>query len=333
MVIVNYRVGDLVVDCLRSLLPEMDNSHNVVNVSVVDNQSGDDSMGVIGAAIRDQGWGSWARLIESPVNGGFAYGNNLAVRDARARDETYDYYWLLNPDTLARTGALKQLLAFIGERPLVGIVGSGVEEDDSGELWPFVFRFPNVLSEFETSMSFGPVSRFLSKYAVLRPADEQSMQVDWLSGCSFLVRQEVFYSIGLMDEDYFLYFEETDFCRRAEQAGWQSWYVPASRVRHMAGRSTGVSGDGAMQRRVPAYWFESRRRYFRKHHSFWYTALADIGVIAATSLSHARCFVQGKRDVTPPHYLKDFIRHSALLNRDIPSNQRLASKADAGSMA
>ncbi len=333
VVIVNYRVGALVVDCLRSLLHEVDCSPKAVDVVVVDNLSGDDSVALIGDAIREHGWGSWARLIEAPVNGGFAYGNNLAIRDARARGQAYDFYWLLNPDTVARSGALTKLLSFIAERPQVGIVGSGVEEDDSGELWPFVFRFPNVLSEFESSVSFGPITRLLSKYAVLRPAEDDSMQVDWLSGCSFLVRDQVFQSIGLLDENYFLYYEETDFCRRAERAGWQCWYVPASRVRHMAGRSTGVSGDGAMQRRVPAYWFESRRRYFRKHHSHGYNVLADAGVIVAMSFSHVRCFLQRKSDVTPPHYLKDFIRHSALFNRDIPLNPRLEPDADAGSPA
>ncbi len=323
VVIVNYRVGDLVVECLRSLIPEVHRNGQVADVVVVDNQSGDGSAALIRAAIHSHGWGAWARVIESTVNGGFAYGNNVAIRDALARGARYDYFWLLNPDTLVRAGALQTLLDYIEPRKQVGMVGSGVEEDGSGQRWSYVFRFPSVVSEFESGIAFGPVTKLLSPWTVLRKADDQPTQVDWLSGCSFVIRREVIDSIGLMDEQFFLYYEETDFCRRAGQAGWQCWYVPSSRVMHMAGRSTGVSGEGSSTRRMPAYWFESRRRYFRKHHSWLYTAISDVGFIVGLAFARVRSFVQQKKDGLPPHYLRDFIRHSSLLNGTIPSNPRV----------
>ncbi len=326
VVIVNYRIGELVVDCLRSLLPEIHQDGRLADVVVVDNQSGDNSVAIIQGAIHDNGWGAWARLVESPVNGGFAYGNNVAVRDAQARGAKYDYFWLLNPDTIVRPGALRELLAFVQSGPHIGMVGSGIEEDASGQRWPFVFKFPNVLAEFESGLAFGPVTKLLSRWAVMQPASDAAAKVDWLSGCSFVVRREVFEAIGLMDEQFFLYYEETDFCRRAGEAGWQCWYVPSSRIYHMSGRSTGASGEGSLQRRMPAYWFESRRRYYRKHHSRLYTMLADAAFIVALGLSRVRHFVQRKPDNAPPHYLRDFIRHSAILNSDIPVNPRVPAQ-------
>src|SRR5277367_5597369 len=91
-------------------------------------------------------------------------------------------------------------------------------------------------------------------------------RTDWVNGASMMVRREVFDSIGLMDEKFFLYYEETDFCLRALEAGWPTWTVPSSRVVHLEGQSTGATGAIAKRKRVPKYWFDSRRRYFRKHH-------------------------------------------------------------------
>jgi GT2 family glycosyltransferase len=72
----------------------------------------------------------------------------------------------------------------------------------------------------------------------------------------------VFEQVGLFDEGFFLYFEEVDLALRAARAGWESWYVPAARVVHEAGASTGATGGRELERRMPRYWFESRRRYF-----------------------------------------------------------------------
>ncbi len=335
VVIVNYKVGPLVVDCLRSLKAEVfaaDGSRQA-DVVVIENDSKDDSAAVIRGAIQSQGWSEWVRLIESPLNGGFAYGNNVALRDAKERGAHYDHVWLLNPDTIVRPGAMRALSDFLDAHPRAGIVGSSVEEDENGSRWPYAFRFPTALSEFESALQFGPVNKLLSRWAIVQRMGDEPARAQWLSGCSFMVRGKVFEAVGLMDEQFFLYYEETDFCRRSSEAGWECWYVPASRVYHISGRSTGVSGEGASQRRMPAYWFESRRRYFLKHHGRAYTMLTDAGWIIGFALWRVRRKVQGKPDNDPPFYLQDFVRHSAIFHAGIPTNQRLVVPHNATSAA
>jgi N-acetylglucosaminyl-diphospho-decaprenol L-rhamnosyltransferase len=326
VVIVNYRVGPLVVECLRSLEAEVivPGADRVADVVVVENDSKDDSAAVIRAAIERRGWGAWARLVESPLNGGFAYGNNVALRDAKARGASYDQVWLLNPDTVVRRGSLKPLVDHLAAHPRAGIVGSSIEEDEHGTRWPYAFRFPSVLGEFEGAVQFGPVSKLLRAWAVVKRMGDEPERSHWLSGCSFMIRQKVIDAIGPMDEQFFLYYEEVDFCRRAVEAGWECWYVPTSRVFHISGRSTGVSGEGSSQRRMPAYWFESRRRYFVKHHGRLYTMLADACWIVGFAAWRLRRRIQGKPDRDPPHYLADFIRHSAIFHAGMPGNSRLA---------
>ncbi len=331
--IVNYKVGPLVVDCLRSLEREANGpaGERIADVIVVDNDSRDGSAAVVRAAIAANGWDHWVRVVESSVNGGFAYGNNTALRDAAARGLRYDHVWLLNPDTIVRPGALKALTDHLEAHPKAGLVGSSVEEDEQGTRWPYAFRFPNAVGEFESTIRIGPITKLLDPWVVARRMGDAPGQAQWLSGCSIMIRGKVFESVGLMDEQFFLYYEEVDFCRRAVMAGWECWYVPHSRIYHISGRSTGISGEGASKRRIPAYWYESRRRYFVKHHGRAYAMLADVGWIVGMALGRARHRLTGKQADDPPHYFKDFVRHSALFHGGIPVNDRLLAPATAAS--
>lgn len=322
VVIVNFRTGGHVVACLRTLAPEVA-ALGAVEAVVVDNCSGDDSVEVIEAAIVCEGWQAWARVLRAPVNGGFSYGNNLAVRPALASSEPPDYFWILNPDTELRRGALRELLAFVQARPRVGIAGSSFELS-TGELWPHAFRFPSIWSEIASALRLAFVGRLLSRHVVLLTMGSEPERVDWLPGASMLVRREVFEQAGLMDEGYFLYFEETDFCLAAARAGWECWYVPQSRVMHIAGQSTGVTGLQAAQNRRPVYWFESRRRYWIKQHGWCYAVATDLAWMACFSIRQLRCWIQRKPSVDPPHLLRDFARNSALLHTSMPSNSMLA---------
>jgi N-acetylglucosaminyl-diphospho-decaprenol L-rhamnosyltransferase len=325
VVIVNYRTGGHVVACLRSLAPEVA-AAGAVDVVVVDNCSGDDSVDVIDRAIDTQGWRPWARVVRAPLNGGFAYGNNLAVRPALAQSDPPSFFWILNPDTEVRPGALVRLLEFVEQRPRVGIAGSSFELAD-GSLWPHAFRFPSIWSEIATALRLNFVGRLLSRRVVLLTMGDRPARVDWLPGASMLVRRDVFEQVGLMDEGYFLYFEETDFCLRAARAGWECWYVPASRVMHAAGQSTGVTTPGAAPIRRPTYWFESRRRYWIKQHGWCYAALTDLAWTLCFSLWQVRRVLQRKPRVDPPRMLGDFVRNSALLHTSMPGNRMLAPHA------
>jgi hypothetical protein len=335
VVIVNYRTGRLVTECLRSLEAEVRACADAglhAAVTVVDNASGDGSGEAIAAAIESNGWSDWARLLPSALNGGFSYGNNLAVRLAMASAAPPRLFWILNPDTLVRPGALRAMTDFLQDRPEVGIVGSALEAQ-SGEPWPYAFRFPSVLSEVEAGARLGLLTRLLSRHAVVRPMGAQPEKVDWLPGASMLVRREVFEAIGLMDEDYFLYYEETDFFLQAQRAGWESWYVPASRVMHIAGQSTGVTGNRNTPKRLPAYWFESRRRYFVKNHGRFYAAVADVMWTLSYLSWRVRRALQRKPDNDPPRLLRDFLAHSALLHGGLPINPAMRQWQAAGDVA
>jgi N-acetylglucosaminyl-diphospho-decaprenol L-rhamnosyltransferase len=322
IVVVNYRTGSLAVECLRSLAGDVASSPGT-RVAVVDNCSGDGSADVIAAAIEREGWSTWATLQRAPVNGGFSYGNNFAVRAALASAQAPACFWLLNPDTRIHPGALRALLDFLAAHPWVGIVGSSLENSD-GTRWPHAFRFPSLQSELVSGLRLKAVAALLKKHVVMMTMGDTAERVDWLPGASMMVRREVFESVGLMDEGYFLYYEETDFCLAARRAGWECWYVPQSRVMHHAGQSTGVTGEQGLSNRRPQYWFDSRRRYFVKNHGWFYAALTDLVWSLSFLTLTLRSKIQRKPATHPPHYLRDFLRNSAMFHRDLPINAVVA---------
>ncbi len=311
VVIVNYRTADLTIDALRSLAPELAGVAPA-HVVVVDNCSGDGSAARIAGTIAEGGWGEWAMLVEAERNGGFAYGNNRGLEAAAARWPRPAYVHLLNPDTVVRPGALASLVAFLDANPSVGLAGSRLEDPD-GTPQRSAFRFPGVLSELEHSVHFGPLSRLLERWVVAPPVSDQPHQTDWVAGASLLIRREVFDTVGPLDEAYFMYFEEVDFCLKAQRAGWSCWYVPQSHVVHLVGQASGVTDPRQRRRRRPDYWFDSRRRYFCKNFGRARWGLADLAVTAGTLTAHARRVIQRRPPSEPEHFLQDFVRHSVFV--------------------
>jgi GT2 family glycosyltransferase len=135
-----------------------------------------------------------------------------------------------------------------------------------------------------------------------------------------MIRASVLDSIGGLDENYFLYFEETDFCFRAKMAGFSTWYVPESRVLHIAGQSTKVTERDAAPKRLPAYWFESRRRYFVITHGAFYAIGIDAVALFARVLGLLKHIVQRRVHQNIPYFIRDLARYSLLYrkNRKLP---------------
>lgn len=260
IVIVNYRADELVGDCLRSLATEIAAvSGYQCRVIVTDNASADGSAQRLGQAIERNGW-TFATVMELPENGGFAYGNNAAIRSALAWDHPPDYVMMLNPDTLVKPGAVGELADFLAAHSSVGIVGSSLL-NGQGECEPAAHRAFTPWTELDDGARLGLLSRLLERHVATLPPSDRPQNCDWVSGASFMVRREVFTDIGLMDDGYFLYFDEVDFCLRAKRAGWGVWHVPASVVVHLEGSTTQIA---ATAKRRPQYWFDSRRRYYLK---------------------------------------------------------------------
>jgi GT2 family glycosyltransferase len=316
-VILTYKSAQLAVSCLRSVVAERDSPQVRIRAIVVDNASGD--LAGISAAVHHNDWNSWVKLVEAPRNGGYAYGNNLGIQHAFA-DGAPDYIYLLNPDTELRAGAIGALVRFLESRPEVAIAGSSFETLD-GAAWPLAFRFPTLWSEFMGGVQFGPLTRLLRRWEVPLYMGSTPEPVDWICGASMLIRPSLLRAIGGLDENYFLYFEETDFCRRARGAGFSTWYVPASRVMHIMGQSTQVTDLRAGPKRLPAYWFESRRRYFAVSFGIPHAILIDIVAVLAHSLGWVRRLVLRRQHTAVPYFVRDLIRHSILWprNRALPA--------------
>jgi hypothetical protein len=290
---------------LEALLAELE-SYPDARVTIVDNDSRDGSFEKLSGAVRERGHGTRVSVVASERNGGFAYGNNFAIRPALASSDPPDYVYLLNSDAFPERGAVKRLVDFLDGHPSAGIAGSFIHGVD-GEYHQTAFRFPTIASEFESAIGFGPISRLLDRFVVALPKPEQTLQVDWLAGASMMIRRQVLETVGLFDETFFLYYEETDFCRRARLAGWPTYYVVDSSVAHVGSASTGMKDR---TRPTPGYWFDSRRHYFLKNHGTAYLTASNVVYVVGNTLRRVRSRIQRKPEIDAPGHLADFIRYN-----------------------
>lgn len=271
IIIVNYKTPQLVIGCLNSLEQQaLKKKHT--NVIVVDNNSNDNSVEIISKSIKDNSLSDWCQVVSTGYNGGFSHGNNTGIRMAMAVENMPNYIMLLNPDTLAQPDAIQSIIDFMDNHPKVGIAGSRLENEKGG-LECSAHTFPSPLGELESGARLGVISKLLNGYVVTPALQDEAHRCDWVSGASMIIRREVIEDIGLLDDGYFLYFEEVDFCKRAKKAGWECWYVPDSVVMHIEGASTDIHIKSV---RRPAYWYNSRRRYFVKHYGVMGLILTDL---------------------------------------------------------
>jgi GT2 family glycosyltransferase len=310
IVIVTYKCAALTLESLKSVDAERSSAGIRIRVIVVDNASEDAKE--LAAAIELNNWSSWVTLVTAPRNGGFAYGNNLGIQRAYATG-TPAYVYLLNPDAQVRSGAIASLARFLESHPEVGIAGSSFETLDGSD-WPFAFRFPGLMSELLQGIEIGALMRLFDRWVVARPMSRVAQPTDWICGASMMIRPSVLACIGGMDENYFLYFEETDFCYRAKQAGFPTWYVPDSRVMHIMGQTTTVTAISAGPRRLPDYWFESRRRYFAVTYGIGKAIAIDVVSLVANSAGLIKRIALRRHPV--PHFVRDLIKHSVLWPRN-----------------
>lgn len=311
--IVNYCSAEFVCRNLPDLIKQIDKTRD--RIVIVDNQSPDDSFEVLKEFVNASSFNEYVEVILADKNGGFSYGNNLAIKMAMEKYQaTPSYIWLLNPDTKLLDGALKNLVGFCDLNPNAGILGSRLESE-IGVPQESAFNFCSLASELLSSTSIGYLNRIFSKSLVsLNYIPDTPTRCDWVAGASMFIRYSVIENVGLMDENYFLYFEETDFCLQSTRAGWESWYVPSSRVIHFVGQSTGVVSGDSLRRRRPKYWFQSRQYYFLKNHGLIYTIAVDLVWGIGFSILTLRNFIMGRRGGDPEHMLRDFWRNSIFLS-------------------
>lgn len=306
IVILNYRTPELTLKAAGAALADSDGLR--AEVVIVDNDSQDGSFSLISDAIAREGWtvDNRVRLIDAGHNGGFGAGNNVGIRAGLADGSRPDFVYLLNSDAWPDPGAIGVLLDFMRANPAAGMAGSGVRGED-GVDHQTAFRFPSIASEFEGAVRTGVFSRLLAKHIVALPCFDEATQVDWVAGASLMMRMTMLDQIGLFDETFFLYFEETELCQRAARAGWECWYVPESQVVHIGSVSTGMK----TWRRTPPYWFDSRQHYFTKSHGRAYWAAATLAHIGGGTLWRLRRLLSNGPSGDPPRFQRDLIAHGA----------------------
>ncbi|WP_305970133.1 MULTISPECIES: glycosyltransferase family 2 protein [unclassified Mameliella] len=332
VVSLNYRTAEMTLRSVRAALQAMQGMD--AELVIVDNDSGDGSFERIAQALATEDWarGAPVRLLQSGKNGGFGAGNNVGIRAGMSDGGIPDYVYLLNSDAFPARGAIRRLHDHLETHPMAGFAGSYIHGED-GEPHVTAFRFPSIWSELEGAMRFGPVSRALRQKAVPIGVPKTTQRVDWLAGASIMMRQGVLDEIGLFDETFFLYFEETDLCLRAARAGHETHYVRDSEVAHIGSVSTGMK----TWQRIPGFWLDSRWHYFSKNHGRGYAALATLMHALGGGVWRLRMLLQRKPPADPAHFLRDLILHDTkALVRPLPERReaarataRVAAKAQA----
>lgn len=254
VVIVSWNVEGLLRKCLRSVQYELDRATRTLSaeVFVVDNASSDGTTSMVAAEFPE------VTLIVNESNVGFTRANNQALRLARGQ-----HVCLLNPDCEVLPGSLVDMVDYMYEHPDVGAVGPQLLFPD-GSLQSSRRRFPTLrtgLVESTILQRYFPRSRVVRDYYCDDLPTDQAHEVDWLVGACLMVRREALDQVGLLDEGYFMYSEELDWCFRAKRAGWKVVYLPQAKVVHHEGKS---SEQNLVNRNI--HFHDSKCRFFSKHY-------------------------------------------------------------------
>jgi N-acetylglucosaminyl-diphospho-decaprenol L-rhamnosyltransferase len=243
IVVVSWNTAALLRACLRSL--EAGSAGLQVETIVVDNASPDDS----GLMVRREFPG--VRLIQNSTNAGYARANNQGIAESHA-----PYVMLLNSDTQMLPAALPGLLDFVASHPEAGAAGPRLMRPD-GSPQPFAFGGDPTIGYL---LARG-LSRVLRRRYLHDWATQVFQPVDWVSGACLLVRRSAIEQAGLLDENFFMYFEDNDWCLRLRRAGWKIYFVPQAQVVHLGGRSVAVNPAARN------FYAQSLSYFYRKHYS------------------------------------------------------------------
>ncbi len=258
IVIVSLNTRDVLRRCLTELAVEIAAAPQYsTEIFVVDNNSRDGSADMV----RDEF--AEIRLIETGINLGFAGANNVALRVAQGR-----YILLLNSDAFLQPGSLGIAIEHMDATPKAGLGGARLIGED-GSWQPSARMFPTPLHEMLMHTGLAakwPRSKFFG-HADRTWADPlQPALTDWVPGAFMIIRKNVLDMVGLFDENFFLYYEETDLCRRIRAAGHEIWYWPDIVVVHIGGESTRQTTHVVIGSQLTLWRMRAMLLYFRKHH-------------------------------------------------------------------
>ncbi len=281
IVIINYRTPDMVADCLASLFEQLQKNWAVV---VVDNKSEDGSVEILKKWLKQYDTNNRVRLVASETNSGFSAGNNIGIREVEA-----DNYLLLNSDTIVRSGAIAELMKCAAEHPEAGLVSPRLEWPD-GRAQKSCFRYPTPISEFIVAAETGPITKLFKNHVIALEVSDDLVRPEWTSFACVLIKAEVLEKAGLLDEGFFMYFEDIEFCHRAKLAGWQIVHVPTAHIVHLRGGSSPVKSRAHENKRLPRYFYASRTR-------FYFLLYGRVGLTLANTLWLCGAAIRKLRDL------------------------------------
>jgi hypothetical protein len=244
VIIVNWNTQELLLKVLESV--ERVGKNLKMELFVVDNGSSDQSVEMVKSKF------PWARLIENSENLGFARANNQALREVSGR-----YALLLNSDTVLKDKSLEELINFMDKNRDVGIVGGQLLEGN-GKKGNSFENFPSLATELFNKSLLKML--FPKRYPGRRNEYTSPIDVDSIIGACMMVRKKAIDEVGMLDEDYFFFLEETDWCFRMKKGGWKVCHVPTAEIFHLRGGS--VKNKQAMAR---IEYYRSRYLFFEKH--------------------------------------------------------------------
>jgi GT2 family glycosyltransferase len=256
VIIVNYETPDLTIQASESVLKWFKNTH--YRLVIVDNLSSDNSWD------RLMSWksskGENISLVQSESNDGFSSGNNHGINAVDA-----EYYLLLNSDSIIESEDILNLFSHFSKDPSIGIIGPKlIDQSEHHHCSHFRFRTPR--SELIDVAKTRLIDNFFKKYIVplKNTSNASDTSTDWVSFACVLIRSEVFNQVGNLDDGFFMYFEDIDFCYRSNQAGWKIFYDDTVVMTHLRGGSSSLKKHQLQNMRLPKYYYESRSRYFYK---------------------------------------------------------------------
>jgi len=249
IVIVTWNSAGDIGRCVRSI--SNSGTERTIRVTVVDNASGDGTAEAVEEAFSD------VRLIRNAENRGFAAANNQALRSSPA-----PYWMLLNPDTEVTAGSIDALLTFMEEHPRAWASGPILVDADGTPQHPGR-KFPELSTLLWETLFLDrlfPTSSVFGAHRGLRRTPENPEQVDFVHGAALVLRHAVAEKVGLLDEGFFMYFEEVDWCQRIHAYGGECWVVPSSRIIHHGGVELGHYDASRL-----VHYHRSLLHYFAKH--------------------------------------------------------------------
>ncbi len=279
IVILNYNTRDLLRECLRTLAATRGVGAETI---VVDNASRDGSVTMLRAEFPH------IRLIASEKNGGYAYGNNLALKEFLARPNPPRAIMLLNTDTLVPPDALRGLMDFLDAHPDAGLVGPKLVRADGSLDLACRRSFPTPEISFYRMLGLSklfPKSRRFGRYNLTYLDENETAQVDSVVGAAMLIRTTALMQAGLLDEAFFMYGEDLDLALRIKQKGWNVYYYPAVQILHYKRESSKQSKKAQVEFYRAMYIFYDK--HYRVTTSFWMDWIVRSGIAIKGGLALA----------------------------------------------